>query len=58
MNHPKLLCCVCRRRPAVAKGRCRPCYLYRHRHGYDRPPELVEKELEREARKVARLLER
>lgn len=55
---PRLLCCVCRRKPVEANGRCKPCRLYRWRHGHDRPPELIEKEIEREARKVAALLKR
>lgn len=53
----KLLCCVCRRKPVEANGRCRACRLYRWRQGHDRPPELVVKEIEREARKVARILD-
>lgn len=53
----KPLCCVCRRRPVEANGRCKPCRLYRWRHGHDRPPELIEKEIERQARKVAKLLD-
>lgn len=54
---PKLLCCICRRKPAEALGRCATCRRYRWLHGYDRPLELVEKEIEPEARKVARLLD-
>jgi hypothetical protein len=32
-----------------AKGRCSCCYDFRKKHGFDRPPELVEKEIERDA---------
>lgn len=35
------LCAVCGWRRAVAKGRCRTCYVYLWRTGRDRPEELV-----------------
>jgi hypothetical protein len=45
------VCIVCDWRDVYAKHRCRSCYIYERKHGYDKPDEYLvregEKELER-----------
>ena len=41
------LCRVCGWREAVVHGRCRTDYMYRRRHGEDRPERLVIRHAER-----------
>lgn len=35
------ICYTCEWQPAKVKGECRTCYLYRYRHGVERPEHLI-----------------
>lgn len=42
------LCIVCSNAPAKVNWRCWACAKHLQRKGYDRPPELLDRALERE----------
>jgi len=55
-----MMCEVCEWRSVYARGRCRSCYVYERKHGYDKTEDYLvsegEKELERRLVEQRRLV--